>query len=92
MDEGISLPMHPSTLKIETAVNAFGRARDLADFDDIACRVVPMLGSEEKAAWDISGVEKVWPWFGARDDIVSFELSSSHWFLAGREVASYECW
>jgi hypothetical protein len=83
--------MHLSTLKIETAVNAFGRARDLVDFDDIACRVVPMLDSEDKAAWDISGVEKVWPWLGARDATVSFELSSSRWYLGGREVASYEC-
>lgn len=92
MDEGVSLPMRPSTVKIETAVNAFGRARNLADFDDIACRVVPMLGSEEKAAWDISGVEEVWPWFRARDDTVSFELPSSRWFFADREAASYECW
>lgn len=88
---GVSLPMHASTLKIETAVNKYGRARQLADLDHIVCRAVPMPNSKEKAEWDISGVEKVWPWFSVRDGTVSLSDSSSRWFLAG-QIASYECW
>jgi hypothetical protein len=88
---GIKLPADPESIMIEAAVDQQGQSIPLAELDSIMCQVVPRLSVEEKAALDLSGEVKVWPWFRARDETVSFKRSSSRWFLAGRAIASYEC-
>lgn len=68
-----------------------GRTVSLEELSQVMCRVVPRLSVEEQAAVNASGVEKAWPWFKVGDETISFEQSSSRWFLAGRAIQSYEC-
>jgi len=55
------------------------------------CRVTPSISTEEREALDVSMEPKALPWFAVRDGVVEFESSGSRWFLAGREIESYEC-
>jgi hypothetical protein len=63
----------------------------LEELEHVMCRVVARISSEEKAALQISRLEKSWPWFKIRDENIMFDLQQSRWFLAGRAIASYEC-
>lgn len=78
-------------MKIAMVVNQRGQAVPLKKLGQIRCRVMPKFSIEEKAALALADVEKVWPWFTIRDEAISFEQAASRWFLAGREVANYEC-
>jgi hypothetical protein len=72
-------------------MNQRGQSVSLEELSHIICRVVPKLSVEEKAAFHLSGLEKVWPWFKVSDGTVFFQKPSSRWFLAGRAIESYEC-
>jgi hypothetical protein len=85
------LPADLDSIMIEGVVNQQGQPIPLKELDGIMCQVVPRLSIEEKAALELSGKQKVWPWFRVRDETVFLRRSSSRWFLAGRAIASYEC-
>lgn len=72
-------------------VNQQGQSASLEELDSVMCRVLPRMSEEERTALGLSDLEKTWPWFQLRDEIVSFEQASSRWFLDGRAIANYEC-
>jgi len=91
LSSGVDLPAHPDSIRIETMLNDKGGFVSLEALDQVMCRVIPRLSTEEKASLEAAGMEKAWPWFKVRDETVSFSKSSSRWFLAGRSIKSYEC-
>jgi hypothetical protein len=60
--------------------------------DNIICRVRAVFSQEERAGFQLLSMhEPSWPWFKLEDGIVDFEDPTSRWFLAGREIESFEC-
>jgi hypothetical protein len=63
----------------------------MEELQRVMCQITPRFSAQEREALELSGQEKVWPWFRFKDQAISFKQSSSRWFLAGRAIASYEC-
>jgi hypothetical protein len=78
--------------KIVSLVNLDEQAASLEQLRRITCRVLPSFTLEERRNYGSLGAnEPGWPWFSWADENVEFEESSSRWFLAGREIESFEC-
>jgi hypothetical protein len=80
----------PDSISIEAAVDLQGQYLLVEELERVMCQTM-LRFSAEKAALELSGQEKIWPWFRFKDQVVLFKESSSRWFLAGRAIANYEC-
>lgn len=88
---GANLPAHPDGMKIVAVVSETGQAVSMQELGKIRCRVMPKFSTAERAAMASADVERVWPWFTMREEMVSFRRAESRWFLGDRAVGTYEC-
>ncbi|KAH7138342.1 hypothetical protein B0J11DRAFT_13043 [Dendryphion nanum] len=89
---GANFPARLKAAKIVAVVDVQRRAIPLEHFDHVRCIVTPVFSVGERAQFGSTGIEEpVWPSFALRDGTVHFDISTSRWFLAGREIDSFEC-
>lgn len=69
----------------------------MARLAHIICLIHPVISPEERSMKSHHGRPRAGRgdarsvWFMATDGMVNFDLAASRYFLAGREVESYEC-
>jgi hypothetical protein len=94
------LPRRPSNAQIINATARIGRDEQKltpARLGLVLCMAYPRTASsiDELVTIDIEDVADEWSpfpiWLTLLDGNVDFEDPSSRWYLAGREVESYEC-
>ncbi|KAF2176330.1 hypothetical protein K469DRAFT_700046 [Zopfia rhizophila CBS 207.26] len=88
---GADLPHRLKSVKIAALMDGHRQAATLEQLNGIICRVLPIFSPEERGRFRSLNEGREWPWFTLEDGTVQFEQPSSRWFLAGREIESYEC-
>ncbi|ORY15805.1 hypothetical protein BCR34DRAFT_152758 [Clohesyomyces aquaticus] len=80
------------SVKIVALVDVQEQAVALEELTKVVCRVVPVFSREEKSVNTATeSAQRIWPSITAEDGTVRFDIYSSRWFLAGREIQSLEC-
>lgn len=70
-------------------MNEQRQSAPLEELGLIMCRIMPRDAVEEEVS--STSRNREWPWFRAKDGAVQFQQASSVWFLADRDIESYEC-
>ncbi|KAF2730260.1 hypothetical protein EJ04DRAFT_48839 [Polyplosphaeria fusca] len=91
-EAGAQLPRLPKYVRIVGLLDTQRQSSSLDQLSRTICRVYPAFSREEQATFRSMGEPDLsWPWFTVEDGAVLFQETSSRWFLAGREIESYEC-
>ncbi|KAF2252713.1 hypothetical protein BU26DRAFT_517286 [Trematosphaeria pertusa] len=89
MPPGPEFPYRLDGARIVALMNEQRQSAPLEELGLIMCRIMPRDAVEEEVS--STSRNREWPWFRAKDGAVQFQQASSVWFLADRDIESYEC-
>ncbi|OCL08427.1 hypothetical protein AOQ84DRAFT_376778 [Glonium stellatum] len=92
----LGLPRHPQSARLADLLESGAQVSNRRRIERTICLIHPVISPEERSMrshlYRTGSDNGDWsPWFMLDDGIVNFEHPANRWFLAGREVESYEC-